>query len=205
MTKTHLLYLRDQSPELEQLISSSGPILCLPVPPVYLVRPEIPGAQTHQLLSPENHAALNELLAVSCEYDPATANLLPAEVDRYLNIVTTGLQLVQPTRGFCEYQLQFDSNRRIISLSTATQFVAAEQLNPFLAYQQHNTILPDDMWRAIKLIPQVSQALERYSSWTHPCGSIHRALVFFCQGYTVDFHVLISSTQGSALNSMGLE
>lgn len=187
MTKTHLLYLHSTSEELKQAIDTDGPMRCLASPPVDLVRPTLPiNAEHTPLLLPENAQALNELLAISCE-DSAGATL-PShkDIDHHLTVVATALQLVKPTSAFCQYQLQLDSAHGILSHSTATEFVALRLPDPYLAYQQHHTIVPGDARRAIALLPRVSQALLRCSSWTHPSGSIHRALVFFCQGYTVD-------------------
>ncbi len=185
--ETRLLYLPSASTELKQKIESDGRIRCLVHPPVYLDRPHLPvnGRRT-RFLSIENIRALNNFLALSCKYDPAATKLTPDEVDHHLEEGATGLQLVKPTGNFCEYRVQVHSNGRI-GFSTPTQFVALRPPTHDLAYQQHHTILPDDVERAIRFLPQVTRALElHHSSWTHPCGPIHRAIVFFCQGYSVN-------------------
>lgn len=188
MTKTHLLYLCGASKELRQAIDTDGPMRFLASPPVDLVQPTLPiNAEATRLLSSENAQTLNELLAISCE-DPAGAILPPHEdIDHHLTVVATALQLVKPTPAFCRYRLQLDPTHGVVSYSIATEFVALRPLDPYLAYQQHHTIIPDDVQRAIAFLPRVSQTLQLgCSSWTHPAGSIHRALMFFCQGYTVD-------------------
>lgn len=194
MVRTHFLFLSDPSPELKKEIKSSDPIQCLATPPVYVVQPSMGSIPTSQLLPPEDHATLHELVAISCKFDTTTATTVPlADIDHYLEVVAIALQLVKPTRGFLEYSLEFDSQRGVTSMSTSTQSVALQLMhsNPYLRYQEHHTIMPDDVKRAISLLTRVSQAMELHqSSWTHSYGSIHRALVFFCQGYTVNLHDL---------------
>ncbi len=189
--RTHLLYLLSASTELKQKIGNDGPIRCLVDPPVYLLRPHLPvDGRATQLLSLENVQALNQFLALSCEYDPAAIALTPVEVDHHLKVVATGFQLVKPTDSFCEHWVQIHPDGRI-GFSIPTQSVAVRTPTYHLAYQQYHTILPDDVERAIKFLPQVSRAQELgHSSWTHPCGPIHRAVVFFSQGYSVDLEVL---------------
>jgi hypothetical protein len=43
-----------------------------------------------------------------------------------------------------------------------------------------------NVFRTIGLLPLLFRAMEsNHGSWTHPYGSVHRALVFFSQGYNV--------------------
>jgi hypothetical protein len=56
----------------------------------------------------------------------------------------------------------------------------------YLEYQQHNVISKADVQRATGLIPRLSKALDpAHGSWDHPLLPIHRAVIFFCQGYSV--------------------
>jgi hypothetical protein len=71
----------------------------------------------------------------------------------------------------------------------------------YLEYQQHNVISEADVQRATGLIPRLSKALDpAHGSWDHPLLPIHRAVVFFCQGYSV-----ASTTSNQFLWAAGLD
>lgn len=57
---------------------------------------------------------------------------------------------------------------------------------PYLQHQQHSVITESDLQRATGLVPRLKKALDpAYGSWNHPLLPIHRAVMFFCQGYSV--------------------
>ena len=96
----------------------------------------------------------------------------------------TTLHLVKPTRNFGQFKLSLNDKNEVESYSAPVDNVASE--DPFLKYQQWNTILHEDLIKAKALYPQVLRALEiraGLGSWEHPVGPIHRAMVFFIQGY----------------------
>jgi len=64
--------------------------------------------------------------------------------------------------------------------------------DPYLRYQQHHTITPSDVERAIKLVPRLLQVWEpsHDGSWVHPFGSFHRAVSFFVEGYSIGSCIL---------------
>jgi hypothetical protein len=56
---------------------------------------------------------------------------------------------------------------------------------PYLRYQMHNVIEVVDVRRALGFLSNLAKALgASQGSWEHPLLAIHRAVVFFCQGYT---------------------
>jgi len=88
-----------------------------------------------------------------------------------------------------EYRMLIDSGGKIKTIS-ATSRDAALQMhsrNPTLRYQQAHTLLPTDVRRAAGILTEVNNAMATgFSSWAHPYTSVHRALVLFCQGYSVN-------------------
>ena len=183
MMTTQLLLLGDASNELIETLEQNGAIQWSQSPPVYLNRtPNLDQYKLNILLSPEHTSNVNTSLKSSfiCTSD---ASEFPCHE---LMIVSIALQLVKPTRKFCKYFIKVDNNDDIQQVSRDLQyFYGAVISDPYLRYQQHHTITTSDVERARQLVPKLLQILEQgHGSWVHPFGSIHRAVIFFAQGYS---------------------
>jgi len=119
-----------------------------------------------------------------------------------LEVVALALQLVKPVDEYSDYWLRFDDNAVRILERSATLALPESLSDPNLAYQLHNATSPEDVRRAVDLLPLLSRAMESAGSWTHPCGSIHRALVFFGQGYSVGLEPLPQLCWAAGLDSL---
>jgi hypothetical protein len=127
--------------------------------------------------------AINRSMALSCEYSNGT---LLDSVRHELQQVAIAIQLVKPSRLFLELWLQLDGNGLPKFADTSVRDLGLMGPEPYLRYQQHNVIDEADMRRALGLLPNLAKALDRsQGSWEHSLLSIHRAVIFFCQGYTV--------------------
>jgi len=187
--KTQLLFLRDTSDELIETLERNGPIQCMQTPPVHLARtPNFEQYGGNGLLSPDHIHGINTSLksALTCS---SNASELPSHE---LEVVAIALQLVKPTRNFCKYCVGVDDNDVIQQATVDMQFLRGVVISdPYLRYQQHHTMATSDVERAIKFVPTLLQVLEQgYGSWVHPFGSIHRAVIFFAQGYSAGLGVL---------------
>jgi hypothetical protein len=187
--KTQVLLLSDTSNELIEKLEKDGPIQCMQTPPVQLARtPKFEQYWGNVLLSPDHIRGINTSLksALTCT---SNASELPSHE---LELVAIALQLVKPTRDFCKYCVMVDDNDRLQQATAEVQFLHGMVMSdPYLRYQQHHTITASDVTRAIQLIPTLLRVLEQgHGSWVHPFGSIHRAVIFFAQGYSAGLHVL---------------
>ena len=188
MIRTHYLFLRDCSKELHREIDEKGEIQTLVTPAITLGHPEnLHDVPLNSLLDKENVRELSKWLSLSCKYDASAPPSNPEEIEHTLGVIATALQLVKPTTDFCEFRLQCESDRGVTQVSIRTKILSALQTQyPYLKYQQHHTISPQDVHRAVGVLPLLSKArgLNLGGSWNHVYGSIHRAVMFFCQGYS---------------------
>lgn len=206
MTKIQLILLRNCSPELKRAIETTGPIECISDPHVVLsqVPQMIPGTGS----VPLSGDSLNEVersLALSCTYEEATTE--DCETVRHqLKLVAIALQLVKPTVSFLELWLKLATgnlteavNRPVSDLGRSGPW----NISPYLEYQQSNRITESDVQRAVGLLPRLSRSQEKgHGSWNHPLLPIHRAVIFFCQGYSVRPSVLNQFLWAAGLDSL---
>jgi hypothetical protein len=64
-----------------------------------------------------------------------------------------------------------------------------DHLGPYLSYQQHNTISPEDVESVKQCFPNLFRAFSPVTvsgSWDHPSGPVHRSLIMFAQGYLTE-------------------
>ncbi len=185
--KAQLLLLRDCSADLVRSVARDGPVLCISQPiRVNLTKPPTIEAGTGRVpLLPESLREIDRLLTLRCDF---ATHLPGGEHARHtLNLVAIALQLVKPTRSFLELWMQLD-HLGLTELVTSPVRELGFRIDSgvYLEYQQHNVIELADVSRAVGLVPRLSVALDsQYGSWDHPVLPIHRALVFFCQGYSV--------------------
>src|SRR5882762_1242074 len=174
MPESQYLFLTQPARELVTAIDQRGRIQCNAILPIWLKRtPNLEGIQNRFPI------------ALSCEYDSANPPVPFNGIRHHLEVVALALQLVKPVDEYSDYWLRFDDNAVRILERSATLALPESLSDPNLAYQLHNATSPEDVRRAVDLLPLLSRAMESAGSWTHPCGSIHRALVFFGQGYSV--------------------
>lgn len=185
--KCQLLMLRDCSANLVQSVERGGPIQCVNQPiAVHLTKPpKIVAATGRVLLPQESVREMDRFLTLRCDFD---TRLPGGEHARHtLNVVAIAVQLARPTRAFLKLWLQLDhlGMPELVS-SPVRQLGFLIDSGVYLKYQQHNVLEEADVRRAVGIAPMVATALDsRYGSWDHPVLPIHRALVFFCQGYSV--------------------
>jgi hypothetical protein len=184
MNKMRLLFLRSASDELKHRIDTSGPLRCCTTPLIEIGRPPtIPGSAPEWMIRPDDRKELMSYLAIKSEYDPTDS--AAEDVKSKIDNVAIALQLVKPTVNFLEYWLTLDSTGDPRLCSRKIHLIKATPPDPYLSYQQHNVITIADVERATKLLPELSEAMRRHNSWAHPYSSVHRALIFFCQGYSI--------------------
>jgi hypothetical protein len=186
-TRSQLLLLRDCSSSLVQTVDSSGPIQCVSQPiPVSLTRPPRIDPETGRVpLTAESLREIGRLLTLRCDFDTRFPGGVHAR--HTMDVFAIALQLVKPTRAFLQLRLQLDhlTMPELVS-SPVRQLGFLIDSGVYLKYQQHNVLEEADVRRATGFAPMVATALDsRYGSWDHPVLPIHRALVFFCQGYSV--------------------
>jgi len=205
MTRTHLLFICDSSAELRKTIAEQGPICLFSTPPIRLLKPCVPiEVATDQLLTLDAIKELNEFLAISCEYNPATSPYSDSEIEHHLASAAIALQLVKPTRYLLMYRLQIEPGPKLGPFSIDNKLLPLRIAQPYLQYQQNHQISPDDVTRAVGILPTILKVMASGpgGSWNHPCGSIHRALVFFCQGYAVNLLDLRQLLWAAGLDSL---
>jgi hypothetical protein len=128
--------------------------------------------------------AIDDCLALSCEYDdPKSWDGVRRELQR----AAVAIQLAKPSRLFLEYWLQLNESGEPELAGTCVRDLGLlPSPEPYLQYQIHNVIEEADVRRALGFLPNLAKALGgSHGSWEHPLLAIHRAVVFFCQGYTV--------------------
>lgn len=186
MAETQFLLLRDASDELISLLEQDGSIQCVVAPPIHLARtPNFEQSLGGGILSANNIHKIHTSFTTSltCTYDASAPPCPVDEIFHQLQVVAIALQLVKPTQDFHEYWMKVDDQYGIRGATTLPE-VAIEL---YLRYQQHHTITESDVKRAIHFVPTLLQTLERgHSSWVHPLGAIHRAIILFAQGYSVE-------------------
>jgi hypothetical protein len=136
-------------------------------------------------LAPESLSEIERVLTLRCDFD---TRLPGGEHARHtLFVFAVALQLVKPTRSFFELWLQLDHlGMPELASSPVRQLGFLIDSGVYLEYQQHNMLEEADVRRALGIAPMVAAAFDsRYGSWNHPVLPVHRALVFFCQGYSV--------------------
>lgn len=185
MSDVSVLVLPDRSKELEAEVKANGPMILstalqVKIGPV----PRI--TDTSTLIAQRDLDTLSLPLALLCEYDSVSN---PDKIVHCIEDAAIALQLVKPTRHFLEYSMLVESGGRLKNLSATCRDASLQMMSrgPILRYQQAHTISSADAVRAADILPNVCDARIRgFSSWTHPYGSVHRALVLFCQGYSVN-------------------
>lgn len=186
MAKTQLILLSSCSPELVQRVRDNGQLMLPHIPiPIAVSKPPSLQPQTGRVqLSTESVRKIDRSLALSYTYEDHAAADAVHHQPRCLAIA---FQLVKPTSDFLNLWMQLDGSG---TTEVATREVSdlGQRIGPepYLSYQQHNCLTEGDVMRASVLMPSLNTALQLGNgSWMHPRLAIHRALVFFCQGYTV--------------------
>ena len=202
MTHVSLFVLPDRSRELEAEVKAHGPISLSTALQLKIgLVPQI--TDISSMIAQNDLDPLSESLAILCEYDPAKEDA--DEVSHTVRNANIALQLVKPTRHFLEYALLLDSSGKIKTIASRCRD-ASQQLpscNPTLRYQQAHTISSADVKKAVGIFPEVCNAMAAgFSSWTHPYSALHRALVLFCQGYSVNLIDLRQLLWAAALDCL---
>jgi hypothetical protein len=187
MMRTQLILLHDCSVGLVAAIERDGPLLCASTAAgsVYLKKPPAIAPETGSAPLPrESIQAIDHGLVLSCEYDDITSW---DSIQLELQQVAVAIQLVKPSRLFLEYWLQLDESGEPEFADTCVRDLGILMgPEPCLLYQMHNVIEEVDVRRGLGFLSNLAKALDRsQGSWEHPLLAIHRAVVFFCQGYTV--------------------
>lgn len=203
MTKTQLMLLRSYSPELIQYVRDNGPVLLphVSIPIVLSQSPTIQPVTGRVPLSRESVREVERSLALSCTYEDYNSS---DAIRHQLQCVIIAFQLVKPTSDFLNLWIQLDSSN-MTEMATRDVSDLGKKIGPepYLNYQQHNCLTKPDVDRAFRLLPNLDRALERNrGSWKHPLVAIHRALVFFCQGYTVSHRDLKQFLWAAGLDSL---
>lgn len=186
MAKTQLMLLPSCSQELIQRVRNNGQLEILKVPHLIVLSqaPAIRPQTGRVPLSAECVRQVEQSLALSCRYeDEAGGNA----VCHQLRCAATALQLIKPISDFLNLWMQLDDeNTPELAARDIADLGKRIGPEPYLSYQQHNCLTEGDVKRASLLMPSLNTALQPGNgSWMHPRLAIHRALVFFCQGYTV--------------------
>lgn len=186
MTKTQLILLTSGSSELKEKIVRDGPIPLSSVPAVVLSLPPKITAEAGrvQLRKTVVESIERNSIAIVCKYDSDV--VADKTVRHQLETVAIAIQMVKPTAVFLVLWLQLDENNLTEMARQPVSDVDCSFPEPYLQYQQYNVITEADVRRAKGLLPRLSKALDpAHGSWDHPFLSIHRAVMFFCQGYSV--------------------
>jgi hypothetical protein len=201
MTKTQLILVTSCSDELKETIAKSGPIMFPGTFAVALSLPPKIAAEAGRV--PLRKTVIEKIeknsIAIVCRYN---ADIVANSAARHqLGVVAIALQLVKPTVYFLSLRLQLDNDNLTETVDRPVSDLDRFLPEAYLEYQQHNVISKADVQRATGLIPRLSKALDpAHGSWDHPLLPIHRAVVFFCQGYSV-----ASTTSNQFLWAAGLD
>jgi hypothetical protein len=192
MPEAQYLFLTQPAREVTTAIDQAGPIECSRIPPISLR-----SAPVIEEINNRFHVTL------ACEYDPANSPVPVNDIRSHLETFAIGLQMVRPVDEFSDYWVKINTETRRV-LMRSVPLVLPENLGgPTLAYQQHHATRVEDVQRVIGLLPLLSRAMElHHGSWTHPCASIHRAIVFFSQGYSVGLDPLPQLCWAAGLDSL---
>ena len=186
MTKTQLILLTSCSDELKETIATGGPIMFPGTLAVALSLPPKIDAEAGRV--PMRKTVVERIeknsIAIACTYN---ADIVADSTARHqLETVAIALQLVKPTVYFLSLRLQLDSDNMTETADRPVSDLDRFLPEAYLEYQQHNVVSKADVQRAAGLIPRLSRALDpAHGSWNHPLLPIHRAVIFFCQGYSV--------------------
>jgi hypothetical protein len=189
-TKIEYLLFCDASRELLREIDTTGPISLSTNPPISITRPTVTGGGFLETMCNANqvNAVLDEIrrcAALSYSYDPATV----AGAQETLIQTHLAFQLVKPTRWFAKYWFQTDDSGQIKLMANSLGTIHLDHPLPYLWYQQHHTISPEDINSVKLILPRLLHAFSPSigsGSWNHPSGPVHRALVMYAQGYLMD-------------------
>jgi hypothetical protein len=206
MAETQLLFLSDPSRELVATIDRNGPIQCFTTPSIYLMRPpKLDDTKGGRILFPSNIDGLNRDMQLAISSTQEDGSLYSMEdIKHHLELVAIALHLAKPTPDFLEYWMVLDADGWVRYASSSIRMLPAHSSYMYLEYQQHHTITEQDVQRVIGILPLLSLAMERHAvgSWDHPYGSVHRAIIFFCQGYAVEVHPLPQVMWAAGLDSL---
>lgn len=191
--KVQFLLFRDASRELLHAIRTAGPIILSTSPPISLVVPTATGGSFLETMfsASQVRAALDGVrrcAALSHSYDSTTASVQQRVRDTLVH-TQLAFQLVKPTSWFGKYWLLTDGAGHIEAMSPDLGMIHLDNPFPSLSYQQHHTISLDDVELVKHILPGVFRAFSPATgsgSWSHPSGSVHRALVMFAQGYLTE-------------------
>jgi hypothetical protein len=189
--QTQLHLQMDHSKELTEEIAKSGPLSLFTQPPMVLTKPDVkdagkwlPSVYQTTFLKDALHT-LNESAVLSCTFDPNVVSA--ARVKQTLEHTSLLFQLVKPRRLFSEdwFELGPTSEIGACSRDLASLPVRIAGASAYLEYQQHHTITLADIETVKQCLPRLQTALDPgTSSWNHPCGPVHRALILFAEGYS---------------------
>ena len=157
-----------------------------------IVRPTVTGGSFLETMFNANQVeatlqAIRRCAALSHSCDPTT--VAQDRVRDTLVHTHMSFQLVKPTRWFSKYWFRTDDAGHIQLMSNGLGTIHLDNPKPYLWYQQHNTISPEDVESVKLILPRLLHAFSPpidSGSWSHPCGSVHRALVMFAQGYLTE-------------------
>jgi hypothetical protein len=186
MTKTQLIFLVNCSDELKERIVKDGPIVLPGNPAVVLSLPPQIAAEAGRVHLRQTvvESIERNSIALACEYDPG--RVADTTVRHQLETVAIAVQMVKPTPVFLVLWLQLDEDNLIEMAGHPVSDLDRSFPEPYLQYQQHNVITEADIHRAVGLLPRLSKALDpAHGSWDHPLLPIHRAVLLFCQGYSI--------------------
>lgn len=188
MTKMQVVLLRSCAEDFRCTVATSGPIGCPVDPAIPIVLRQPPKIQAETGRAPLRNDSIRKIermLALSCMYDDKEAD--GEAVRHQLMLFEIAFQLVKPTVSFMQLWMRLEENNLTDMVSRPVSDLGRELgPDPYLQYQQHNCLTQSDVERALRFVPRLADAFDRkFSSWTHPFLPIHRALVFFCQGYTI--------------------
>lgn len=203
MPRTIIQLLADVSHDLTQELNENGPIPCFDNLPIYVsILPILDPTKGNTILFPQNIETINQYTRVGITAQIDDDALLET-IHHHIQLVAIALQLVKPTPDFLEYWIDYDSETGCRSASTNVRGIA-KNTDEYLIYQQHHVITHDVLHRAINLLPTLSLVKEQHpdGSWSHPYTSVHRAVIFFCQGYTVGIHPLPQVFWAAGLDSL---
>jgi hypothetical protein len=191
--KSECLIFSDASRELSQAIRTTGPIVLSSNPPISLIHPTVSGSSFLETMFNQNQVAavleaVRGFVALSYSYDPSLTRQQGSVRD---TLVYTALAflLVKPTRWFGKYWFRMDDQGQIEALSRDFGFIHLDHPSPYLWYQQHNTVTLEDVESVKRCLSRLLHAFfpgTVSGSWSHPCGSIHRALVMLAEGYLTE-------------------
>src|SRR5208282_1349325 len=192
MPATEYLLFCDASPDLLREIHTTGPISLSTNPPIFISRPKVTGGSFLETMF--NPSQVNAILdgirrcaALSYSYDPTVA--VQDRVKETLIQTNVAFQLIKPTRWFAKYWFRTDDAGHIDLMAEGLGLIHLRQSSPYLWYQQHHTISPEDIDSVKLILPRLLHAFSPAigsGSWSHPSGSVHRALVMYTQGYLMD-------------------